>query len=68
MPESDILKINLIKLINNVNHPVNKLEKEFENILVRVPVGYDEWLTEYYGEYMPFITIPDMHNNVYTIY
>ena len=22
---------------------------------------------EYYGDYMPFITIPDMHNNVYVI-
>ena len=26
--------------------------KEFEGFQVRVPYGYDEWLTEYYGDYM----------------
>lgn len=28
------------------------IEKKFENISVRVPFGYDEWLTSYYGKYM----------------
>ena len=28
------------------------IEKEFEGFYVRVPSGYDQWLTEYYGDYM----------------
>lgn len=28
------------------------VEKKFENITVRVPSGYDRWLTSFYGNYM----------------
>lgn len=37
------------------------IDGEFEGCIFKIPVGYDEWLTEYYGDYM---TLPPLEKRV----